>query len=74
MSGTTDEYTGSVLAPSLAIPFAGIISVFIGIVGAYYSNKYCSKNKLSDINKDYMTAGEKHIDKREWALIEMAML
>lgn len=44
------------------------------MVGAYLSNKLCTKNTFDKTSGEYLTAGEKQIDKRNWGLIEMTML
>eukprot|EP00347_Sterkiella_histriomuscorum_P013448 403364672 len=70
---TVSDYTGEIYIPSVVGPFITMLCVVIGIIGAYYSNKLCTKD-YSNINPDYLTAGEKQIDKKDWALIEMTML
>ena len=76
LSSLTDSsYTGSVLAPSLALPFIVIALIVLSIVGAYYSNKLCFKiSKDHEIPKDYLTAGEKPNEVGKWKEIEIEMM
>jgi len=59
------------MPPAVAIPFGILLSIFIGMIGGFYSNRNCSKEKKYP---EYLNAGEIPIDKRNWNLIEMAML
>lgn len=73
LNTTTSEYTDSTVIPSVMGPTAALVCIIIGMIAAYYSNKLCSKD-FSNVNPDYLTAGEKTVDKREWGMIEMTLL
>ncbi|CDW81175.1 UNKNOWN [Stylonychia lemnae] len=70
-SYTNADYTDEILTPAVAIPFSIIAAILIGILGGYYSNRNCSKEKTFP---EYLNAGEIPVDKRNWNLIELAML
>ena len=76
MDDKSDWYSGSILATALGISFALIGSVGLSIVITYWLNKKCIKPKVisKGSNTDYLTAGEKQLDKRHWPEIELTML
>lgn len=57
-SSTSSDYEGSIMNSSIAIIFTLMALIMISIVGAYYSNKYCTKSKFSKVTGEYLTAGE----------------